>query len=535
MKLLLHHFWKDVRLMRWLLALWLLVLAIQAVLMVLSVQPDYERASSAARVGSSALLALAVNITWALVIVRLLQAEPVTGTTSFWRTRPIPIGVFIVSKFTFIAVLAILPTLLVHALELSLYSIPLEAQEEIMAYLLAIDVMTTAAIIWLATYTRSLFQFWGVVCVLGVVFAVYMAFSIQYRVSRPAEVPDFRWMGLCGSLFAGGLMVSLILQYGFHRTRAAFLTGVAGIAFGLFGGIEAPLVLISTVATLLRHPSGAGLISGPIAYQVDDQTPLHWSPSTIIDQSNESARIRLIPPAADARGTPIADWAAGNFRTEDGKQIGIGTGYTGEPAGNQFDWTSALQKANPGLTVVQPLPQPTGQFIGIQVPIVEGEKVKGQRGTLNLTITGHLLTLTRCAVMPLSGPRFAHIPYGALWVVSPSPEGSGLTLKLKLVAYQKGVFGSFPMTVLFVDAKDGIGIVSQPMGSSSSSNDSLGTAEWIQISESKTIGFQPAFLPAAVQAKIRNNRVEDWALYIYKQTPAPGYFESQVAVPNLTF
>jgi hypothetical protein len=212
MKLIVHHFWKDVRLLRWLLGLWILIVVVDVVLACLSVESDYARAHAAYQVDSSTIFYIAGAICWTLLLVRLVQSEPMGGTTSFWRTRPTPPWVMIPSKISFVALLLVLPSVLLHFLSVALYQLSPSDTHQIVEDVIVLDCLVVPVIVWLAAQTRSLTQFWIVVCILAVAFSVYVSLSFFHLEGFPSDPRLNAWRWMAGSsVFFGGILISLFV------------------------------------------------------------------------------------------------------------------------------------------------------------------------------------------------------------------------------------------------------------------------------------------------------------------------------------
>jgi hypothetical protein len=532
MKLILHHFWKDVRLMRWLLGLWLLMLVIEAVFAFLSAQPDHLVAEASRGFdNTSNIFYMAGNITWVLLVVRLVQSEPVRGTTSFWRTRPIPPLVLAISKTAFIVVLAILPSLFVRWLDFLLFNVQADAVREMMTSLIGADVLMLIILVWLAAQTRSLLQFWAVICALGLAGIVYQMLTFTNHFASGGMAPrgglDLSTMSVL--LIWGGLIVSLVVQYGFRRSREAFLIGVAGVALGLLAAISgSPSNTVKSGEPASRPDQAVTRVT----YQMDPHALMQWGESNNNGTRYESASVVLLSPGSQPQGSPqptSIDWS---FQPDGGAKIRMESLEPSVRMSNSIHWT-ALQQANPGLTVVPSSPASNVQMYSFRTSPEKAQELKGKTGTLHLAIHGQFLNLTRCAEIPLSGSKFACIPNFRVQVSDVVQEINGsLRLEINSTGYSRSSLG-LPTNIQFllVDPRIQVGIVPEPMGGGSSSATLTGLGNWNRIAEIKTIGFNLTSLPAAIKDKIRDNKINDWVLYIYNVTPG-AEFESEVNAPK---
>ena len=105
MTLLGHLVRYDLRSLRPLLAVWAAVLAIQAAVLRMGPPvPDGTAPPAMSLDVSAIVMRLAVTV---VLAAALAQLHSLVGTTAFWRTRPIPRGLVLVSAFATLLVLAV--------------------------------------------------------------------------------------------------------------------------------------------------------------------------------------------------------------------------------------------------------------------------------------------------------------------------------------------------------------------------------------------------------------------------------------------
>jgi len=115
MNIILHIFKKDTRHLRYLLALWLLLIFAESLL-------GLSRLTSASDGVAFGILLQVMSYVFPLlqmlviyiIIPLLIQDEPLVGTTSYWFTRPIDRITLLKSKLFFVIACIILPALLVE-------------------------------------------------------------------------------------------------------------------------------------------------------------------------------------------------------------------------------------------------------------------------------------------------------------------------------------------------------------------------------------------------------------------------------------
>jgi hypothetical protein len=103
---------KDLRRLRWLLGLWILILVTRVTLVGegASIGPDPFRSATAFR-EMAGMLAMLETLMMALLIARLVHDEPLVGMNAFWLTRPYHRAALFSEKLTFVLVaLVLLPS-----------------------------------------------------------------------------------------------------------------------------------------------------------------------------------------------------------------------------------------------------------------------------------------------------------------------------------------------------------------------------------------------------------------------------------------
>jgi hypothetical protein len=117
---------KDVRSLRWLIALWAALTVLQAALraiwplMMPWVHPDLAYMLESART----LLPLIRGLLFAEIVVLLIHADSLVRTDAFWLTRPIPPRVLFFSKLLTAAAVLIVPAFLTQAALMLAFGVP---------------------------------------------------------------------------------------------------------------------------------------------------------------------------------------------------------------------------------------------------------------------------------------------------------------------------------------------------------------------------------------------------------------------------
>ncbi|MCE0521366.1 MAG: hypothetical protein LV480_00455 [Methylacidiphilales bacterium] len=538
MKLILHHFWKDVRSLRWILGLWLLVVLTQAVMTFLAVQPSYQLASVAELIGPSTIWRLINGAVWTVVIIYLIQSEPVTGATSFWLTRPIPPFISVPSKMLFILGLIIVPSLIPETMDLLLFGVQFHTVYNAVCAIVYVELMMALCVVWLATYTRNMAQFWGVIGILCILFVAYSV-TLAFRSSLMTFGEESR-PGLWASrfemsfwIFFGGLIGSLIIQYWFRTTKRAFSLGIGGIILSIAVFFWWPFVL-PHIGHASAHPPSIKPIH--LAYQLDTTKPFVWSGTQLLNTSYQNAKVPIIAPPVSGDGAPFIRSIESSFQPNEGKKISLQAALEGYSyfTTDRLDWLPQLQQDNPGFTIEggtipgnEPIPafMLTSELTG---------KLRDQTGTLNLKILGDVLSLQKRAEIPLTGTGFARIPSALIRLIAVQNDKSGIDLSVEEVGYRDMLkWKSLPTVYLLVDPKNRIGIIPRKSVIKSQSNNvSGGTLS--RMSGVLNLEVRTTDLPENIRASFEGDGANGLVLYVYEATSRDS-FESEVKVPAYTF
>ncbi len=538
MKLILHHFWKDIRSLRWILGLWLLVVLTQAVITVLAVQPSYQIASVAETIASSAVWYVIDGAIWTVVIAYLIQSEPVTGDTSFWLTRPIPPVISVLSKLIFIVGLVIVPSLVSRTLDLLLFEVQFHTIYDAVYAIVVIELILALCVVWLATYTRNMAQFWGVIgilCVLWIVASLTLMFR-NSTMTFTAESNPGLWasrfeMGFW--VFLGGLIVSLVIQYVFRATQKAFLLGLAGIFLALVCLFWWPFVL-PRIGHGVAHPPSTKTLA--LAYQLDATKPFIWSATQLLSTSYDSARVAFIPPSAPDDAIPFIRSIESSFQPADGKKLLFPAAiesYTYFTT-DRLDWSSQLRHNNPQLTMEGGATPGNESIPTFRLSSEQAGKLKDQTGTLDFKIRGDLLSLQKQAEMALNGAGFVRIPSALVRLIAIQNDKNGINISVEEIGYRDVLkWKSLPTVYFLVDPKNGIGIIPQKTVVTSQTN-TVGGSTLNRMSAVLNLEVKATDLPENMRTSWEADGVNQMILYVYEAT-SQNSFESEIKVPDYTF
>jgi hypothetical protein len=414
MKMILHHLFKDIRTQRWLLLLWALVLLAMCLPELLIFQPDYDTARFMDTLRTSPVAIFLGGIAWTIVIARHIQSEPVTGSTSFWLTRPIPKGVFLTSQGIFLVLLVFLPAFVPTLVHMLAFQADWALTSSQVSTLLTIQLCAAIVAIWLATYSPSLIHFAGMLC-LGVVLFILMAIlsqeiSIHYAHNNGTG-------GLCIVLIVPGLLLSLVVQHWQRRTQLGYYIGVGSIATGMVAQC-----LFPNLPSMGIYPEYDTGKTAEVGFLPDWPNNVSWGSyrSSDLNQIQASAHLAATGIEADL-GVSVTSVSA-KFQPEGESTVNLG------PSVNRFnlyqpqaDRIKTIQTKLPDIHLDSG-PVPTHSDHPTQASLFTldadlDKKVRDKAGILGLEVSGLVLTLRQMAIIPLDQPHYiARIPGGFIRV-----------------------------------------------------------------------------------------------------------------------
>lgn len=412
MNLILHHLRKDIHAQRWHLMLWLLVVITLSLPDLLILQPDYDAGRFVDHLRTSPIATVVAVIVWIVLLARLVQLEPVTGSTSFWLTRPVPRKVYLSSKLIFLAIFLILPSFLPIVVHAITFGYPDNDFWSTIGMTVMVELIGALAIIWLATYTPNLVYFAGMLC-LGALALIL------------AEVVRAEWRSYLGInpepslIFGYGVLalflLSLIVEHGQRGRRTGFGIGIAGLGIGLVVIIFGP----SPVSTPSVDTYHTGKIA-QVGFESGWENSISWHNISQGYGPLMPQAVTTLQPSVQETGTVVwvnqvnsdfsvpHDWS-GYLPSSLMGPFGFNANEVGNPI--------SLQAALPGIALTDPdgvHREPTGIYAPLfYLPADLAAKVTGKTGTLSVDVSGQLLKLVELAVIPLNDPHYiARVPGG---------------------------------------------------------------------------------------------------------------------------
>jgi hypothetical protein len=513
MKLILHHLLKDIRAQRWLLLLWGLVLLVPILLNALVLQPDYDSARYIETLRESPLAMVITVIVGIILVARVIQSDPVTGSTSFWLTRPIPTRVYIPSKLIFLVLFIILPEVLLSLLWGMQFQETPEMVWSNLATLFVIILIGGSVVVWLATYTPSLIYFAGMLCA-GFVGLFLFVISYSAKITVPGTTPMVLTTDRFIDIFIPGLFLSLIVQHWRRRGRAGLMIGLATIVIAPIAQIAFPVWTIQTPPKIV----GTGKIVR-IDFSPDWQNHVFWGRPTLI------ANAILTPVPADDDSGLLIQSVSGEFQLpgEDPTKLSISDPYRFMfSIQRQLKPLALAQKALPDILLTRPNHQidfcpPVNLF---SLTSAQNDLLQGRTGTLVLNLAGVKMSLIKRAAIPLNQPQFiARIPGGFIRVAPLSPVDHASLSIWKVEPERTDLSPEQDMVYVLVNPANHTGTIVNSNGNSSSSNGLGGGFSRVSSVSTVLVG--------------NSEPLEQKVLYIFQAMPGDS-FVSTLTAPNFT-
>ncbi len=275
MSLLAHHMKKDVRHLRWLLGLWVLLVAAEALLIGFGNHADPDNlVAQVAYQMISVLLPLLQFLLTVVMVPLLVQDEPLVGTTAFWFTRPIPRPLLLSSKALFCLLAFVLFPAVVELSVLVLNRIPVEEVMGVAPEILFAALVSIVSVFVLAVLTQNFARF----AITGV--AILVAFTV-------ASVTISLTM-----MYLRGAEETLLRTSGTLMLSRSIVSNVLYLAFGVAVIVNQYLTRHTVRSIVLVAVAIAASIAASSAWPIDFmQLPAQPPADTAVDCSTLSMKI----------------------------------------------------------------------------------------------------------------------------------------------------------------------------------------------------------------------------------------------------
>ncbi len=234
MRLVVHQALKDLHLLKWILAAWVLLNVAMHLLVLIGVglPPQTPAATLAANI-YSVLRALLVAGFIAIPVIAI-QNDPGAGTTAFWFTRPISVRLLLGAKFLLVVPAVVLFPVLVDVIALLVARVPLRSTVAPELDNLAIGIAWLLPVVAIAAFTAGLAQF-----VLGAILEVFAFIAIVALAPWALALPRTRLFTdqtapvFFAALIAAGFLVVVFAYLSRNLRRSACAAGVMPVCLGV--------------------------------------------------------------------------------------------------------------------------------------------------------------------------------------------------------------------------------------------------------------------------------------------------------------
>lgn len=446
MNLITHLFKKDVRRLRVLLGLWLLLVVFQAVL--IGTAPGASAGDMALQIVFYlvTLLFPFLQLGALVVIIPLLvQDEPLVGTTAFWFTRPIARKDLLASKSAFMLALLVLPPLLAELIMLICNGVTprhvaLAVPEILLAQLSAVLMIWTLASV---TRTFARFAIVGiiVVAVMGIIgFAVGIAHLFQDDVFKNLLELSLTLSAQVVSSILGIVLCSVAIVYQYLTRKTAHtivlvcLTWITTLAVSSAWPVD--------FLKKAKVPVPKDILNGETVGIAVDYTGTHYASDAFSFRPAKTPKKNVqgsltvsgLPPGLVARVTSISAQLA----YPDGKKLtsDVGSGSLSPMAGNLKRWDGgAVSHALGGIKVFNEEKRSSRFEALFEVEADSFSQYGGKKGTYTADVMLDVCRYKVTGVLPLH--KKAHLDMGSEHVavadVLREPHGCQVLLSVKNV------------------------------------------------------------------------------------------------------
>ncbi len=236
---ILHLIRWDIRRFRALLGVWLLLLTVNAILDATWPGLAADRATRQLVGTIGNLLSLTEVLLSIVLIVQVVHAHPLVGTTAFWMTRPIPPGALLSAKLALFCAAMIVAPVIADAALMAIYDVPWVDIVECFGTNGAAMGGVGCRLMAAATLTPNLAKFALLIGGALIAFAVAMAIMVAVHVLPSRGQAHLVPLGTGVSLPNSGLLVATILMmtaapvflvFTQYRTRRRLVSSAAGVA-----------------------------------------------------------------------------------------------------------------------------------------------------------------------------------------------------------------------------------------------------------------------------------------------------------------
>ncbi len=309
---ILHLIRWDIRRFRALLGVWLLLLTVNTILDATwpGLAADRTTRQLVGTIGN--LLSLTEVLLSIVLIVQVVHAHPLVGTTAFWMTRPIAPGALLNAKLALFCAALIVAPVIADAALMAVYDVPWVDIASVSAQTALLWAVWVAIIMAAATLTPTLAKFALLIGGGLIAFAVAMAIMVAvmfYRLEAAPPLSSGTGVSLPNSGLLGLILmmtaapVFLLTQYRTRRRLVSSAVGVATLVVAHLVGSAWPwpvFVPVVTTPAWAANPAMLDLTASADTVAVERSAsfrnqPLDWR------QARAEIRMRGLEPGWTAR------------------------------------------------------------------------------------------------------------------------------------------------------------------------------------------------------------------------------------------
>jgi ABC-2 type transport system ATP-binding protein len=254
MTLLAHLLMADVGRLRFVLAIWLVLVAANRVV-------EGGGALFAADPNLRESFAVLASVLWlaelllAFVLVSLVvHAHPTVGSDAFWLTRPIPRRLVLTSKLSLLTTALVVVPAIADAVLLATHNVPTSIAAGVIAQIASIDTIWLLLVVVAAALTANLMRFAMLIgaallssaVAIGIFVAVTLA-RLSDEASSDGVLVDSGASGLVvfNVVFVFAVLAMLAVQYETRSRRRSLAVGVAGVVVAYLVSSLWPVAFLS--------------------------------------------------------------------------------------------------------------------------------------------------------------------------------------------------------------------------------------------------------------------------------------------------
>jgi hypothetical protein len=441
MSQVLHILRKDLRHLRWLLILWVAILALNVAFAAIGAATAGGTFPAAIVFREiSSLLSVVQTLMLALMVARLIQDEPLVGWNAFWLTRPYSNGSLMAAKLLFVAGALVVAPLIADLAEMAVVRAGWRAQLAAAPSFLSSHLWWALGLCAVAVLTPTFARFvltaigvmvGGTVAMLLIVSVVIALGAVQPTTILSPMLPDPTTAVVSLVVSTLSALAVIVYQYRYRRWRIATALAVLGVMAMTFVPELWPWRF------LRPSPPDPGRWSHDVASTpvvIDPRTATHTTTRDAFESSGP--RLRQIHARVTLTGMP-ADFevqsvtARGTLTLPDGTTL-QSVRNEGIPGPGDVDMSSPTRAAlgvERILNDVEERSRTWPALLAIEEDV--HQRHRGKAGRLDATLDVHLRRTRVRGTLPLRAGAFLDDGLSRAEIVRASPAPGGYKLLVR--------------------------------------------------------------------------------------------------------